>query len=865
MNAEDRHKIFIARLNLHDELDRRSRSQPGFLRRNLRVVLDQHEHQLQLERGHAPTSQSAIDHEPRTSKWDLYAEEILRRMMKNRETIRIDHLRLVAFRDGSHGGSDRNATRQDVLSGAYAADRPPWLPASDVWRVWCQVFVKIAHRSDAQSIVYYELRDAQITRHELKGRPPEFEIALEEPFEIRIDKLKAEAVYDNDGGTKRTRAADNDGHSMRFGIRCQTSEDAAELLSQLEHRNVSTYQFASVIDAMLTCSWDALPNVPSPGHLMKLKRAHEERSPNMQYGVEASMFHSKNLPTSRYNRALRLRGEARQLPTPSVSDDLESSRPKMQVHYLTTINFVTRGAVMVGLKCILCQRDIEHSSPERLMLHYLTNHDHLKWTIDYEYSTDSLLLVRVEVGDAVPTQNDVEEIHGDEIEWVAPKSAFNLKAHLQGDQEWVLPAPKSSKSVHNTPRHPKSTKMLGRKDKPLAQPLLQALAMESRKRKITAPEDVVDLTPYQRKRHPVPEVEGISFYRTISKQRVAPGTEISDSEDEADTSWVLQSQRRDQTQLGVSQVARDFNELFNTHLDEETPLSDSFTRDAVVRFTRKFKARLGTGSWRDEFERKLRQLESKKIVNADTVRYCLELVTSPGEDVPQMNGAHKDQGESDADRRAIGEQLGVTSPPPASRKAKMKPLGSRKILCARPGSANSHKLFPITDLLLDGDNRERDDIRPRDVDYGQLVQILEQDLGFKRDTDHIVCTVVNTKTYHPIAHQNDLISALSDHKVLTAKASGLILFELRDKASFEKGLERSRNLSTEQARGLLETSKDGKKAGAKKKECICGVEVEAMRGAFSCGNASCSRNFHLACLIMDRRPDATWTCEDCSQ
>jgi hypothetical protein len=420
--------------------------------------------------------------------------------------------------------------------------------------------------------------------------------------------------------------------------------------------------------------------------------------------------------------------------------------------------------------------------------------------------------------------------------------------------------------------------MFGRRVKPVEHFQLQPLAIESRKRKITAPEDVVDLPPRVRKRHPVPEVDGISFYRTISKQRVAPGTEISDSEDEADTFWVLQSQRRDQTQLGVSQVAQDFNELLNRHLDEETPLSDSFTRDAIVRFARKFKSQLAAEGWRDEFEKKLRQLESKKVVNEDTVRYCLELLPSVDENRPQTpnDGVDMSQEEEDDARRALNEQLGVSSPSPASRRTNSMPLGRRDILCNRPGTAKTSGLIPIEELIFDNIERRArgkmavDAIRPMDVDYEKLVQILDHDLGLRRDIDHIVCTGVENETYCPIVDQSDLQKALSEH--VSVESPGAIVFELHDQTSFERGLEQNGDRTPRAARRTTQEIRKtpltvGKRVTMKKKkkECICGVELEGMRGAFSCGNPQCWRSFHLTCLNMNRRPPGMWLCEDCSK
>jgi hypothetical protein len=500
------------------------------------------------------------------------------------------------------------------------------------------------------------------------------------------------------------------------------------------------------------------------------------------------------------------------------------------------------------------------------MLHYLTVHDHMKWTVDDDYTTDCLLVVRVDLKDGSHNRNDVEELHEDEMDWQAPDSAFDIKAHLQGDQEWVLPSHKGVRSTHNTPRRPKGAKLFGQRDRPLAQPQLQTIAIKSSKSRITAPQDVLDLPPCKRKKHPVPEVKGISFYRTVSKQRVAPGTEISDSEDEADTSWVSQSQRRDQTQLGVSQVAQDFNELLNRHLDEETPLSDSFTRDAVVRFARKFKLKLSTEGWREQFEAKLRQLESKRVVNEDTVRYCLDLIPSRDQSASHApDGSSMTHDEEDAARRAIDEQLGVVSPDPSSHSSK--PLGRRDIICNRPGTAKTSGLVPVQRLLFDEDGRMArgkltvDAIRPMDVDYQKLVQILDRPLRLRRDIDHIVCTGSNGETFCPIVDQRDLTLALVEYVSSMADDEGPIVFELHDQTSFERGLEQGRDRVAEETANAV--VKGNKRRPTKKKECVCGVEVQGMRGAFACGNPLCLRNFHLACLSMDRRPQETWLCEDC--
>lgn len=873
-----------------------------YLRRNIRRALDYQQYDLLLERGHDPARDAGgfrdnYDEEECNANWDFPPATMLNDIIKGLEpTVCVDKLLL------RHEKSAR-VIAAPHRPRAGRAGSPDWLPDESEWKVPCQVAIRLLYQTEPKRMVHHEIKFGNIVRHDHPTKDPSFEIVLDSAIKIPLGKFEVMVEYkDSKGDTQWKLAREDQKVHLDFRIQCKDSADSAHLLSQLERRNISEYIGASADDSEMRITWKNLPTLPASGTLLELKRTQRRKPRFMHYKADVSATWSQECqPLAAWNRAWQLQQQeaARQLPTPSVSDDFERPR-KMRVQYLTRrTTFQAKCATERGLHCVVssCHDRAEHSSLERLMLHYAIHHDHMKFEINADRSDDNLAVIFISAAD------DASGSFSREFDWEAPRSAFDIKAHLNGTKPWAVTNVKGKeRSVKNTPQ--KSPKKRG----PVGQSNSIPITLGRPKPIIRRPEDVLDLPVVPRKRHKVPKVENISFYRTLSKQQVAAWDEISDSEEEADTEWAVQAQRREQTFLGIDPVTQDFNEAFNKHLDREQPMSNLFTQHAAVRFARQ-NVPLLSDQWRELFHEKLKQFEDKRIISPETVTYCMGLLTTEparseagdrGNNTPSGR-THNEQGRSSRrptdsatrtpERRSArsppASQMSTKSrvrwshgkmsqqqsdptingahrsaldsptPGPASQSRRDIPFGRRRVICRRGNKKiGTHHIYDF--VRDDRQDVPHDELRPSELELAKLLRVLGDEMAFNRGTDVVVC-ISNGKA-KPIVDEDDWMSALKDIEVNAPP--GDIVFELRSEHIAETSANERPNGKRKQGEGSTGPAK--KKVRIQKEPlCVCGEKAEGLRGTMMCGNCECTGKFHLKCLGLEQRPVDEWLCPEC--
>ncbi|KAI7283940.1 hypothetical protein KC345_g2627 [Hortaea werneckii] len=331
-------------------------------------------------------------------------------------------------------------------------------------------------------------------------------------------------------------------------------------------------------------------------------------------------------PLEMYNRRQSTNQQQQQLPTPNGSEDLEMVSPPVEyrIRYTFLDSNKTRAQVHNGLHCIWCspenlQKPVSaaYKSLDRLMLHYATHHDHFRCEVNDRRTVENQELVNIMLSLADRPANHMtrEKPASEEYSWVAPKRPFDIAAHVSGDQSWIAGA--RSKTKRGPGRPPRSRE--DTEGSTTSMPTVKA------NRKRPSVENVQDVPEQRKRKFSDPQVQGITFYHALSKQRIRSGETLSESEDELYDDRLIHSQRQAFKQLGLSRAEAAFHEAFNRHMDAEQPSSTMLLREAIVRFARKNCVSLVDAVWLSAFEAKLKHLQAHRVIGDDVVAFCLEM------------------------------------------------------------------------------------------------------------------------------------------------------------------------------------------------------------------------------------------------
>lgn len=591
--------------NLHRE---KYQVAPRFLRRNIRHILDSHAKALQQTSGATP-HEDMVANAKRDWGWDFPTTDMLKDFMNgNRPILQIKSLQLQ--NPGSKSKFQRRAPQR-----IDSADDLRWLPDPQNDAIWpCTVSISLSKSPNPNRSLRRESTSAKILQSQNNGRS-EFNVELHRPFFIELKDLFVVTESGKNGGRswKKTMTTP---YLLEISIQCQDSDDSAEFLGRLESKDASAYQNTPGNEGILKATWEQLPTCPPDDELLVIKRAHGHKSLELAYKLHVAMgwISRRDYRLRSYDKVFESKGEeVRQLPTPSASDDMEKVVKRYCIIYKFRDSSATRTLVARSLACPFCPEGKDYVYFERLMLHCKTHHSHFDFAPIYDTEKSDGSNLNATILMSIPShgldkQEDEDE---QEINWIAPHRPFNIKAHIRGEDDWAGQV--RTKSRKGASKHSK--------DKiPHAAPV----ALPSRKR--SAPDEIEDLPEHRPKRHCVPYVPGVSFYRTTSKQEIQAGELVMESDDEVDDTWLAQSQDQALEELGLGGAAKDFTSAFNQHLASEQSDSSVLVRDALVRFTRSHINQLTHVEWQRQFRAKLNQLRCAGIIGDDIVSACVNLI-----------------------------------------------------------------------------------------------------------------------------------------------------------------------------------------------------------------------------------------------
>ncbi|KAK4550616.1 hypothetical protein LTR36_000195 [Oleoguttula mirabilis] len=600
-----------------------------------------------------------VANERRSAGWDYPTNEMLQDLVKGEKPVlQIDALQLRVLEVSGNN-------RWRIAQQAGDDDTLEWLPhPTDDLRLPCQVNVNVVDTPPSKRYIYTQSLQGTITRRQDTDGGHFYDITLNRPFLIELDKIFV-ATESGSNGSRHWKRTVTTKNSLEVAVKCRDSEDTAELLSALESREISKYDKAPASEGVMRATWADLPQCPPNGQLLPLRRAQGHKNLELHYGMDVSMgwARRKDSPLETYNRMRLVNG--RQLPTPSASDDSEGVKKSQHViRYSFQQGAQTFAFTQDDFSCIWCQsvaKDADRGSRgwyeksalpctslDRLRLHYTLCHDHFRVEVGEIQSVDGRQLVPVALTltDREASFADSEKPALEEYSWIAPQRPFDISTHVTGDDSWTG----SSKSKPK--RGPGRPSKVREETDPGAMPV----PVVSRKR--SALDEVRDLPAPKRKKYTVPAISDVTFYHSLSKQQVQPGEEHSESDDEMYDDRLIRSQRRNFTELGLSQTVCEFHQAFNLHLDAEQPSSATLIRDALVRFARKHQSKLWNDEWRHAFEEKLKHLEGHNVISADFVAFCLNRHFTDADERPQDEsgaagtGAQADYKKPDENDRA---------------------------------------------------------------------------------------------------------------------------------------------------------------------------------------------------------------------
>ena len=777
---------------------------PRFLRRNLRYILDSHERLLHPELNER-ASEDMIANEKRDWGWDFPTTEMLEEYMNgNTPILQLESLQIRS------PGSKTSVRKRRHDEHSNQADGLEWLPPPDADNVWpCTVGVAVSIPKDNQSSrrqIHFESVPATLIRCARDDKRPSFDVWLAKPLFIRIEKLFV--VTDSGGnGTRSWKRTITASYQLDITVQCEDSEDSSNFLGLLESKDASSYHGAPGSEAVLKATWNDLPACPPHVKMLPLKRAKGHKSLELDHKMGVAMgWISRRDYLNTYNKVWAAkRDSSRQLPTPSASDDMEKVGKRYSIAWKFRDTSATKVMTVQSVSCPICKDSRDYDQISRLMLHCMHHHPQFSFEREDEINEPDSPIFRATIWlDAAPQAHDKPNEDEDvNISWVAPSRPFNIKAYIRGEDDWTGQV--RSKSKKGGARQAKEKEV-------------SSVLPPQPSRKRPAPEEVEDLPEHKAKKHCVPHVPGVRFYRKISKQLIRPGEFLAESDDDVDESWLAQAQAPALEDLGVCGASKAFTMAFDQHLAREQSDSSVLTRDALVRFARHHTDELKDVQWQRLFRAKLNQLRAFGIIGDEIVSYCVQLIqqTSEAERPETSNGPATTRTQKDATNGISTRAHGVLT---GQRQANGETTKSQQENVKRPNGTRSKS--PENSRIV---QRER---RKWNVGKTGLREV---------NMTNGASTPRSTKSpREKTPAQNDL--ALDD---------------------------RQRNASH-----------------ARNQTCTCGKQAKYARGSIACADpvsfpswqiyslvTDCSqrctrKDYHLACVGLERREPA-WRCAECS-
>lgn len=737
-------------------------------------------------------------------------------------------------------------------------------------RALCRVDVVI-RGSGERTNLYQDSRDGVVVG---KTGRDFLSIDLERPFFLDLGKLQLVTEYGNNGIRTFERTVLNE-YRMAILLQCLDVDNGAQFFNFVEGKAVNARRDGES-PPILHAYWGHLPICPRQDELLELKRPHQQLSiPG--YGLRVSMnwANRRETPLVRYNRQLRSHAAQNQMPTPDSSAQSEGSHT-IRIVYLFNEGEATRSINVDGLGCVICGDGIAHTSLDRLLLHYSIHHGHFKFDVGEGTKAKSVSeskTIEISLLDRPVESPEPER----EFTWVAPADRpFDAAAYLKGEDVWTghsQPQNRTRQSLRRgvgravkepatrPPITGPGTRRLGEK---------RPVQAHHRKSFDEVPDLVVPARGKKR-RHRIPRLKDVRFYRTTSKRIMEPGEELSESDEEVDEHWLEQSNHSELTVVDMSKPGLDFHRAFNQHLGIEQTASNVLARDAMVRFCRKYRVELQHEQWRHQFSQKMKLLSRNGILDEGTVNYCTSLLLGPPQIDDDVRGKTLMAQESAAANSSVNENdrrpstQGATIP-------NGKPCTAAEALTRKRAASTEHPRSDASVLALK--KKRRDDSRPL-LSGTSASNDQAQNHNNPATTETSPGSAINRMSFRssrPPSTTTSPSSNLPARRRFDPKRGFINPSEQEtprpslSAPPTQKPLEKLPTPSSEHDKNQNESIPPPGlivKQRAEQRFCICGRSAIGNRGTVECENRDCERGrFHLGCMGLERRVGG-WRCGGC--
>lgn len=640
--VDEHHRKYCGSKILYDKFRNR---RPVFLQRNLRKVLDHHEHNLNLLKNRstnatlelAATDMLSNNQHPRC----LPSMDLLSTATKpTTRTLEVHPTSIMKKRWNSDGGRMKPLLLKPVAKPVPSAD-PMWLPAPNHVQMQCNVHCHI-HSYDAENeklgpLLHTDSHLANLIRIEDAKGEMDFSIETE-PFIVKENQMLTNQLANpitNSG--RRWKTTRQPQIVLSLFIDCFNSEDASQLLSVIDPDSTLETPL-SPARAQLRAHWKRLSACPSTYSALRRYRHELKDQPTRADIKELDYLLRADIS---WDPVTKLSGT----PLAICNHVMQMSEPKTQIRLPRTtrhpqtcrITYIfdggpigSRSLMNTELSCVFCPDRLLHPTFDRLHFHYLSFHDHFTFRVHKPAaaSPDSVTrTVLVELAVPKPERASDNVCDEREMAWIKPKTPFDLQQYLLegGYNAWASGKRLPLKTFPKTAKPSSMLKGVAR-TKDLPTNGQSTLMPSDRQPRAEPPGAVKEIPSRKRKRYRVPNIPGVNIFRAESKREVKPGEELSESDAEPDDSW-LQTKHRVEDCPQLTGAAREFAVLFDGHLlqDEPRNLANVHISGAVVRFVRKLAVQLRQPRLRQELKLKLDELMEMNLISEEYVVYCLAL------------------------------------------------------------------------------------------------------------------------------------------------------------------------------------------------------------------------------------------------
>lgn len=468
------------------------------------------------------------------------------------------------------------------------------------------------------------------------------DIEMDNPFTIRAEELKV-PIDTRQGSVSRSELEVIDKYFLEVKIipcRSDSQWPPIPILgkSDGDHfardiRRTGSEELQGAVVARYT----HLPQAPEADVPLSVFFLHEGRTYRTKYGLQVDSFWRKS--TGRTNSlktersGLDLDSFLRDTPNgvngvgakhlntkrkePDTSKPVEESQPEVCYSFSSTISTQQaaeefRSATVKGYQCPLCSKGSVKLN--HLLFHLSTLHPKYSFQLQkprrHPRNNDwADVQIKVDVAPTVRTREDAKH-----IDWQAPDKPFDLAAYVDGDHSWANP-PKREPPVPSRYTSNRPTTGFPRAS------------------------EVPNFRKPMRKKYPAVKLE-VKYNdleqhvsTSISHRPVSPSEDPrSETDDEIDSEWQIQMhmERLERTarRKGWSQYECELRRRWDRHRMEEQLEHSRYLSNCLVRFVRKHRLWLKTGS--DElivvFFDFLEQLKDRKVIDDDVVSDVNEVI-----------------------------------------------------------------------------------------------------------------------------------------------------------------------------------------------------------------------------------------------